>query len=122
MLRDMSTLRHAHEEELGILNGQKSDNGELDRLRRENCALKEENQLQAAHIMDLEKRIMESLRELSEKEAAWCGVEERLRQEIQKTWGERYQAWMLATEKKIEELRKTNDFLKTALQKQGGPS
>ena len=123
MLQDMTKLRNAHLEEVGILEG-RADTGELERLRRENGALKEENQLQAAHILDLEKRITDSLRELSEKEAAWCGVEERLRQELQKTWGERYQAWMLATEQKIEELRRTNEFLKTALKQQEdeGPS
>ena len=37
--------------------------------------------------------------------------------QIQKSWGEKYQAWMVATEKKIDELRATNEFLKDALQR-----
>ena len=90
------------------------------KLREENTAMREQNQMQGAQMVNLEMRVKESLTELSEKEAAWCELEEKLKIQIQKSWGEKYQAWMLATEKKIDELRKTNEFLKTALERQHG--
>lgn len=90
----------------------------IEKLQRENTGLIEENKLQANQIVTLESRFKQSLTELSEKEAAWCELEEKLKIQIQKSWGEKYQAWMVATEKKIEELRKTNEFLKSALERQ----
>ncbi|KAL5264389.1 hypothetical protein ACHWQZ_G005469 [Mnemiopsis leidyi] len=90
------------------------------KLREENLALREQNQMQSAQLVNLELRVKDSLTELSEKEAAWCELEEKLKVQIQKSWGEKYQAWMLATEKKIEDLRKTNEFLKSALERQQG--
>ena len=92
------------------------------KLRAENTALREQNQMQEAQMVNLEMRVKESLTELSEKEAAWCELEEKLKVQIQKSWGEKYQAWMVATEKKIEDLRKTNEFLKSALERQQGSS
>ena len=90
------------------------------KLKAENLALREQNQMQSAQMVNLELRVKESLTELSEKEAAWCELEEKLKIQIQKSWGEKYQAWMVATEKKIEDLRKTNEFLKSALERQQG--
>lgn len=88
------------------------------KLRAENTGLREQNDLQSAQMLNLELRVKDSLTELSEKEAAWCELEEKLKVQIQKSWGEKYQAWMLATEKKIDDLRKTNEFLKEALERQ----
>jgi hypothetical protein len=90
------------------------------KLRAENTSLREQNQMQQAQMVNLEVRVKELLTELSEKEAAWCELEEKLKIQIQKSWGEKYQAWMVATEKKIEELRKTNEFLKNTLERQQG--
>ena len=145
VFQDMRSLRDTHVSEIAKLSGeynrdldskmeqiQKFRDGYLSdtssnvdgykhtikKLEAENLALREQNQLQATQLISLESRIGESLNELSEKEATWCELEEKLKIQIQKSWGEKYQAWMVATEKKIEELRQTNEFLKTALERQ----
>lgn len=90
----------------------------IEKLKSENRRVGELHAIQQAECTALESQVEELLLQLSIKEANWCELEEKLKQEIQASWGERYQQWMVATEKKIEELRATNEFLKKTLDEQ----
>jgi len=90
----------------------------LEKLKSEHRRVSEEHAIKSAQCTDLESQVEELVMQLSIKEANWCELEEKLKQEIQASWGERYQQWMVATEKKIEELRATNEYLKNTLDEQ----
>jgi len=91
---------------------------ELEKVKKQNRALQEENELLKSKTFDLQLRVDELLEELSRKEAEWCSKEEKLMLEVKTSWGEKYQKWMAQTEQKIEELQTANNFLKMLLEKE----
>ncbi|XP_046570978.1 uncharacterized protein LOC124279216 [Haliotis rubra] len=94
-----------HEAELACLRV------ELSEAEGENAALRVENQ-------ELRERVDTLATELSVKEAGWCDREEKLKLQLQQSWGEKYKAWMESTEAKIMELQQTNALLRGYLKKQ----
>ena len=60
---------------------------ELEKVKKQNRALQEENELLKSKTFDLQLRVDELLEELSRKEAEWCSKEEKLMLEVHCTKG-----------------------------------
>ncbi|XP_033758457.1 uncharacterized protein LOC117340797 [Pecten maximus] len=90
--------------------------GHVGSLEADNAALVIEN-------TDLKDRVNSLVTDLSIKEANWCEMEEKLRIQINKAWGDKYREWMEKTEGKITELQQTNTLLRGYLKnhKPGDP-
>ncbi|XP_072166284.1 uncharacterized protein [Diadema setosum] len=88
-------------------------------LRDENANLARVNSDYQAENVALHEKFEELFNELSLKEAQWCEKEEQLNLKLKLQWGEKYREWMEATEKKIEELQRANDYLRTCLKSPG---
>ncbi|KAJ8034842.1 hypothetical protein HOLleu_21850 [Holothuria leucospilota] len=83
------------------------------RLQEENATLRSTNSDLEAENVDLRSKFEELFTELSLKEAQWCEKEEQLNMKLKLQWGEKYREWMEATEKKIADLQKANDLLRS---------
>eukprot|EP00057_Strongylocentrotus_purpuratus_P030449 XP_781716.3 PREDICTED: tuftelin [Strongylocentrotus purpuratus] len=98
-----------HEEEILQLKG------EVTELREKNAKLEDVNSALKAENLSLHDKFEELFTELSLKEAQWCEKEEQLNLKLKLQWGEKYREWMEATEKKIAELQRANEYLRTCL-------
>ena len=56
---------------------------ELEKVRKQNRELQEENELLKSKTVDLQLRVDDLWEELSKKEAEWCSKEEKLILEVQ---------------------------------------
>lgn len=112
---DMEELRKKFAAEIELLKKQESSCNheiELEALRRQVSSLEADNAALVIENTDLKDRVTSLVTELSIKEAKWCENEEKLKIEINRSWGEKYREWMEKTESKIEELQQTNTLLR----------
>ncbi|KAK3740550.1 hypothetical protein QZH41_014946, partial [Actinostola sp. cb2023] len=108
-------LKISHTEELETLlkcHDKSSESQlELTELRKKYKELEGKHESLEACNTEQRLRIEDLYELLSRKEAEWCDKEEKLKMELNLSWREKYQQWMVQTEQKIEELRAANDFL-----------
>ncbi|BFZ25485.1 hypothetical protein BsWGS_28524 [Bradybaena similaris] len=88
---------------------------QLEFLRQRNEELENDNVAITTQNRELQERVQSLLSDLSVKEAGWCQMEEKFKQELTRSWGEKYRDWMQQTEAKIAELQRTNTLLRTYL-------
>nr|XP_054760026.1 uncharacterized protein LOC129266216 [Lytechinus pictus] len=103
-----------HEEEILRLKG------EITELNEKNASLEDVNSALKTETLSLHAKFEELFTELSLKEAQWCEKEEQLNLKLKLQWGEKYREWMEATEKKIAELQRANEYLRTCLKSPSG--
>ncbi|XP_071842321.1 uncharacterized protein [Apostichopus japonicus] len=96
-----------HEQELKELRSN------IKSLEDEKAGLQTQNENLQVENIDLRAKFEELFTELSLKEAQWCEKEEQLNLKLKLHWGEKYREWMEATEKKIAELQKANELLRS---------
>ncbi|XP_071095300.1 uncharacterized protein [Haliotis cracherodii] len=122
--KDMEELRKHFAAELEIVKTQYAQDSkcdheaELARLRVELSDAEGENAALRVESQQLKERVDTLATDLSIKEAGWCEKEEKLKMELQRSWGEKYRQWMESTESKIAELQQTNALLRGYLKKQ----
>ncbi|XP_048254617.1 uncharacterized protein LOC124121805 [Haliotis rufescens] len=122
--KDMEELRKHFAAELEIVKTQYAQDSkcdheaELARLRVELSDAEGENAALRVESQQLRERVDTLATDLSIKEAGWCEKEEKLKIELQRSWGEKYRQWMESTESKIAELQQTNALLRGYLKKQ----
>ncbi|XP_076110638.1 uncharacterized protein LOC143079280 isoform X1 [Mytilus galloprovincialis] len=85
---------------------------EIEALRKNIAELQGDNAALVVENDDLNERVNSLVYDLSIKEATWCDNEEKMKIEMQKTWGEKYAEWMQRTEQKLEELQQANTLLR----------
>lgn len=83
----------------------------IEALRKNISELQADNAALVVENSDLSERVSSLVNDLSIKEATWCENEDKLKIELQKTWGEKYAEWMQRTESKLEELQQANTLL-----------
>ncbi|XP_078593069.1 uncharacterized protein LOC144871478 [Branchiostoma floridae x Branchiostoma japonicum] len=99
---------------------------ELETLRKKlreeetlNRELNDQNMELRSRLLITEEKIEALYEELSVKEAHWCEMEEQYQLKLKTQFSEKYQEWMEATEKKIEELQRANDLLRNYVRRPG---
>eukprot|EP00058_Branchiostoma_floridae_P027892 XP_002613383.1 hypothetical protein BRAFLDRAFT_68378 [Branchiostoma floridae] len=99
---------------------------ELEALRKKlreeetlNRELNDQNMELRSRLLITEEKIEALYEELSVKEAHWCEMEEQYQLKLKTQFSEKYQEWMEATEKKIEELQRANDLLRNYVRRSG---
>ncbi|KAK3581027.1 hypothetical protein CHS0354_013923 [Potamilus streckersoni] len=123
MEKDMDNLRKQFAAEMETVKSQLAKNAcnhgdEITRLRKKNSELEADNAALLMENSDLKDRVTSLISELSLKEAHWCELEEKLKLEMKKSFGDKYKDWMEETEKRISELQETNALLRSYLEKQ----
>ncbi|KAI8485313.1 hypothetical protein Bbelb_368770 [Branchiostoma belcheri] len=132
--RQLDKLRLDHQAEMDRLRkeiqGQQAPScdheKELETLRKKlreeetlNRELNDQNMELRSRLLITEEKIEALYEELSVKEAHWCEMEEQYQLKLKTQFSEKYQEWMEATEKKIEELQRANDLLRSYVRRPG---
>ncbi|OWF55960.1 uncharacterized protein LOC110453566 isoform X2 [Mizuhopecten yessoensis] len=122
---EIEELRKKFASEIEILKEQEKScdhESEIEALQRYIYSLEADNAALLIENTDLKDRVTSLVTDLSIKEAKWCEMEEKLKIDINRSWGEKYKDWMEKTEAKITELQQTNTLLRGYLKghKPGG--
>ncbi|XP_060081927.1 uncharacterized protein LOC132561214 [Ylistrum balloti] len=122
---EIEELRKKFAAEIELLKKQETScdhEAEIEALRRQVCSLEADNAALMIENTDLKDRVTSLVIDLSVKEAKWCEMEEKLKIQINRAWGEKYKEWMERTEAKIADLQQTNTLLRGYLKshKPGG--